>query len=64
LPLADALRTSENDLRALGWQIRWLPAEDHASAIRPEASFSAVYQFFKKSLSARAATEVDVRVGR
>lgn len=64
LPLADALRTSENDLRELGWQIRWLPGEDHASAIRPEVSFSAVYEFFKKSLGARAATQGDVSAGR
>ena len=50
LPLADSLMAVEDELRGLGWQVRWLPGEDHSSAIRPEASLPLVQAFFRAAL--------------
>ena len=52
-PLAVHLRAAEGELRALGWQVRWLDGEDHVSAIRPDASFAAVHRFFRDALLPR-----------
>jgi pimeloyl-ACP methyl ester carboxylesterase len=51
IPLADNLREAEHALRALGWQVVWLPGHDHLSAESPEVTSHLVHRFFSEALS-------------
>ena len=52
-PLADILRASERELRMLGWQVAWLPGQDHRTALNPSASLPFVQKFFREVLLRR-----------
>lgn len=49
-PLAECLRSSEEVLRALGWQIVWMPGHDHVSALDSDDALADVVRFFCDAL--------------
>jgi hypothetical protein len=50
VPLADRLRSTENELRAMGWEISWLTGNDHLSADQPDVALPVVLTFLEKAL--------------
>ncbi|QIB67009.1 alpha/beta fold hydrolase [Kineobactrum salinum] len=49
-PIAANLRQVEQELKSMGWQVKWLEGEDHITAIQAAVSLPAVHNFFRESL--------------